>query len=112
MSGRRARDGPPGRNIEVSEEMRAALRAPLTPQQTEELSRMPDGTAVASAAGYVLSHKLKDTELTGVVCVSIDVSDCSGACLYKYSDVKRRITVSRTGRSIDGKWTVTSAERI
>ena len=99
-------------DIRMSEEMRMALRAPLTAQQIQTLSQRSDDAISISVDGYVLSHKYRDRELSGVVCASIDISDRLGVCNYKYSDVKLRITIRQTGDPIDKRWAVSSVERV
>ncbi len=100
-------------DIEVSDEMKIALRAPLTPQQIEVLSQLSGEVINAFVTGYVLSHKSKDGELTGVVCVSIDISSSAGTYKYKYSEVKLRITIRRVGKPlVSSKWVVSSVEQI
>ena len=100
-------------NIEVSDEMRTALCAPLTQQQIQTIRLSKEDIISHSVDGYVISHKVRRRELSGVVSVSIDITSKSGNCNYKYSGVKLRITVNRLGDSaIDSKWTVTSVTQM
>lgn len=99
-------------DIRMSEEMQTALRAPLTPQQIEMLSQMRDENISTFVSGYVLSYKHKDTELSGIVCVNIDIFSRSGQYNYKFSGVKLRVTVRQVGKPLEGNWAVSSAEMI
>lgn len=100
-------------NIEVSNTMREALCAPLTANQICEIAQMKHDIVSYSINCYVLSHKLKSKELTGVVSVSLSIDSRSGACDYKYSGVKLRITVRHIGKSgVDNKWVVSSVEQL
>ena len=100
-------------DIKVSDEMRTALCAPLTQQQIQTIRLSKEDIISHSVDGYVISHKVRRRELSGVVSVSIDITSKSGNCNYKYSGVKLRITVNRLGDSaIDSKWTVTSVTQM
>lgn len=100
-------------NIETTEEMRRALCVPLTSQQIDALSKLGAETISTSVTGYVLSHKLRDSELSGVVCVSINISSSLGTYNYEYSNVKLRITVRHVGKPlVSDKWIVSSVEQI
>lgn len=95
-------------DIKVSDKMRAALCTPLTQQQLQTLKLSKDDIVSRSIDGYVISHKLRNGELSGVVSVSIDITSKSGKCNYHYSGVKLRITVDR----MYNKWTVTSVTQL
>ena len=99
-------------DIQVSDEMRTALRAPLTLEQMRTIDGQEAGRFGISVSGYVLSAKMEDCELSGTVCVSIDIADRAGICSCRYENVKLRITVIRVGKPLDpdGKWVVSSAE--
>ena len=95
-------------DIKVSDKMRAALCTPLTQQQLQTLKLSKDDIVSRSIDGYVISHKLRNGELSGVVSVSIDITSKSGKCNYHYSGVKLRITVDR----MYNKWIVTSVTHL
>lgn len=100
-------------NIEVNDTMRKALCAPLTANQICRISEMKHDIISYSIDSYVISHKLKSKELTGVVAVSLDVDSQSGACDYTCSMVKLRITVRHVGKTgVDYKWVVSSVEQL
>lgn len=100
-------------NIEVSDAMREALCAPLTARQIRIMSQMKDDIARYAVDGYVISHKLKPKELTGVVAVSLNVVSRSGECDYMCSKAKLRITVRHIGKAgLDNKWVVSSVEQL
>lgn len=101
-------------DIKVSDEMRIALRAPLTAQQIQEMEKMKDDIEIRSVDCYVLSHKLKRDFLLGVVDVSVDIGSHSGKYHYNISNAKIQVTVrhdDNEGR-FSRKWYVSSVEQI
>ena len=99
-------------DIEVSSEMRNALLAPLTAEQINELSHSGEDIIKRSINCRVISHKLKDGELSGVVSVSVKYYSQSGTHNYAFSNEKLRIVVSHIGPTgISKRWSVTSVER-
>lgn len=100
-------------NIEADDSMREALCAPLTASQIYRISQMKHDIISYSIDGYVISHKLKSKELTGVVSVSLSVDSRSGACDYKCSKAMLRITVRHIGRpGVDNTWVVSAVEQL
>ena len=103
-------------DIEVSEQMRNALCAPLTPQQVQTLCLMKDDICFRSVRCSLLSYEHKGLELSGVVNVSIDIRSHSGQNTYYIPKAKVRVTVRNTGdinridNNINGKWYVSSVE--
>lgn len=99
-------------NIEMSDEMRTALCVPLQ-QQLHALGLLKDDVVINYINGYVISHKFKARELSGVVCVSIGMTSKSKNCNYECSEVRLRITVSHVGTpGISQQWVVSSVEQI
>lgn len=98
-------------NIGMSDEMRLALCAPLTRQQLLEMWRDPADVTSRSVNGYVLSHRYRWNELSGVVCLSVETVSRSGGCNVSVSGMKLRITVQRTPES-GRRWMVTEVERL
>ena len=103
-------------DIEVSDQMRDALCAPLTSQQLQTLRVMKDDVCFRSVRCSLLSYKHKGLELSGVVNVSIDIRSHSGQNTYCIPNAKLHVIVRNTGNkdridnNINGKWYVSSVE--
>ena len=80
-------------NIQVSDEMRVALQAPLSSQQVYELSQAKDDIDMRSIGVYLLSYNIKRGLMSGVVNVSIDIHSKSGLHNYHFEDVKLYLAV-------------------
>ena len=100
--------------VQVSDEMRYALQLPLTVQQIQTLMQAKDDIISRSVYCNLLSHKMKENELSGVVMVSIDIESRSRLNSYHISDAMLRITLrsSENLRSLDRKYIVSSVEQI
>lgn len=101
-------------NIEVSDAMRDALRAPLTVQQLEAIFHAKNDITSKSVNCYVVSHKYRGNELSGIVNVSVDILSRSGLHDYHISNVKLQISVSSISNNaqIDHKWFVSSVKQL
>lgn len=100
-------------NIEVDDSMRQALCAPLTESQICRIAQMKHDITRYSIDCYVITHKLRSKELTGVVSVSLNVDSQSGACDYHCSKVMLRIIIRHIGRpGVDNRWVVSSVEQL
>lgn len=100
-------------DIRVSPELRDALCVPLTDEQLATIRAAEEGTFSSSVSCYVVSHKHKDNELSGVVQVSVTVSSRYSKSELAYPPTKLRIVVSaKAGRYPLRRWEVTSVEQI
>lgn len=101
-------------DIQVSDEMRYALQSPLTVQQIDTLMQEKDDIISRSVYCNLISHKMKEHTLSGVVSVSIDIESRSRLNSYHIADAMLRITLKNTANPerIDNKWFVSSVEKI
>ena len=101
-------------NIEVSDAMRDALRTPLTVQQLEDILHAKNDIISRSVNCYIVSHKYRGKELSGVVNVSVDILSCSGLHDYHISNAKLQISVSSISNNVqvDHKWFVSSVKQL
>ena len=101
-------------DIQVSDEMRYALQLPLTVQQIDTLMQEKDDIISRSVYCNLISHKMKEHTLSGVVSVSIDIESHSRLNSYHIADAMLRITLKNTANPerIDNKWFVSSVEKI
>lgn len=99
--------------IEVSPEMRDALRLPLTPQQLEEMNAAGEDVFSSSVSCYLLSHKVRSGELSGVMKVSVTVHSKYSKTPLVYPEVKLRILVKQNGKQYPHlRWRVASVEQV
>ena len=100
-------------DIRVSPEMRDALCAPLTPEQLQAIRAAEAGVFARSVSCYVVSHKCKGNELSGIVQVSLTVRSRYSQSEMAYPPIKLRIGVnSSTAQYGDRCWEVTSVEQV
>lgn len=100
-------------DIRVRPEMRLALCAPLTAEELAAIRTAEPGVLSRSVSCYVVSHKKKGCELSGVVQVSVTVHSCYSKSERAYPPTKLRIVVTHNGRQFPNDcWEVTSVEQI
>lgn len=100
-------------DIKVSERMRDALCAPLTPEQLAVIRSAEKGVFSTYVKCSLLSSNYQGEELSGVVQVAVRVSSKFSELPLVCPDVKLRITVSGVGTpGIEHRWVLTSVERI
>lgn len=100
-------------DIKVSPEMRAALCQPLTPEHLGIMQAAETGIVSSSACCYVLSHKYRSNELSGVVKVSVTVHSKYSKTDLIYPDVSLRIVVRLNGKPFPkSRWEVISVDQI
>lgn len=100
-------------DIRVSPEMRDALCTPLTSEELAAIRAAEPGVLSSSVSCYVVSHKHKGCELSGVVQVSVTVHSRYSKSERTYSPIKLRIVVVRNGRPFPNeRWEVASVEQI
>ena len=100
-------------DIQVSPEMRAALCQPLTSEHLEMMQASEAGTVSSSASCYVLSHKHRGNELSGVVKVTVTVHSRYSKTDSVYPDAKLRIVVRHNGKPYPKScWEVVSVDQI
>lgn len=100
-------------NIHVSPAMRDALCAPLTDEQLAAIRAAEEGAFSRSVSCYVVSHRHKGGELSGVVQVSVTVRSRYSKSELVCPPTKLRIVVSRNGSQFSNQcWEVASVEQI
>lgn len=101
-------------NIMVSNDMKIALCAPLTREQILSVWQDKEDIISCNVHCSVVSHKQRSAELSGVVCVSADITSYSGKNNYSFHDVMTRVTVKNTDEfaGTGKRWYVSSAEQI
>lgn len=86
---------------------------PLTPQQLEIMRAAGEGVFSSSVSCYLLSHKFKSGELSGVVKASVTVHSKYSKTPLVYPAVKLRILVKQNGKQYPHlRWMVTSVEQV
>lgn len=100
-------------DIRVSPEMRDALCAPLTPEQLQAIRAAEAGVFARSVSCYVVSHKYKGNELSGIVQVSLTVRSRYSQSEMAYPPIKLRIVVRcTTEQYVYRRWEVFSVKQI
>lgn len=100
-------------DIKVSERMRDALCAPLTPEQLATIRAAEEGVFSRRVSCRLLSSRWKGRELSGLVQVSVMVHSKYSKTNMFCPETKLRITVSGAGNpGIEHRWVVTSVEQI
>lgn len=100
-------------DIRVSPEMRQALCAPLTSEELAAIHATEPGVLRSSVSCYVVSHKHKGNELSGVVRVSLTVRSRYSKSELSYPPIKLRIVVRcTTEQYVYRRWEVSSVKQI
>ncbi len=99
-------------DIKVSDEMREALQAPLTPQQIHAMAEAKDDDISRFVNCSVLSHKVNTKGLSGIVKVTIDIRSRSGLHNYHFQNVRLRIVVDGQADLFESSMTVRSVEQL
>lgn len=96
-------------NIQVSDEMRLALQAPLTPDQIRSLAENSDDIDGKSVTAYLLNGKNRRGVLSGTVVVSIHIHSKSGLNNYDFEHIRLNLIANYEKETM--KWVLTSVEQ-
>ena len=96
-------------NIQVSDEMRLALQAPLTPDQLRSLAENSDDIDGKSVTAYLLNGKNRRGVLSGTVVVSIHIHSKSGLNNYDFEHIRLKLIANYENETM--RWILTSVEQ-
>lgn len=98
--------------IVADESMRNALQQPFTPERIRAMTQAGDDVTGKAVDCYVLTHRLRPGELSGVVKVSIDIKSRSRRHDYHAENVRLRVTLRPSGdhKGLRTIWMVSGVE--